>query len=129
MCFNGKVKCCFVCSNRFSQTGLNIDIYDIDWKPLPFERRHYPRSETVIVKPKNFDKMIEFAEKLSKDIPFVRVDFYETNGQLYFGELTFYPASGVGEFTPEKYDYLLGSWIKLPSMDVNSIEKENNTCN
>lgn len=114
MCFNGEVKCSFVCLNRNSRNGLNIDFYDMDWKPMPFER-HYHNSGTIIPKPKNFNKMVEFAEKLSKDIPFVRVDFYETNGQLYFGELTFYPGSGFEEFTPESFDYLLGGWIKLPS--------------
>ncbi|EYE87682.1 glycosyl transferase [Fervidicella metallireducens AeB] len=114
MCFNGEVKCSFVCLNRYSSNGLNVDFYDMDWNPMPFER-HYASSGTVITKPKNFDKMVKFAEKLSKDMSFVRVDFYETNGQLYFGELTFYPGSGFEEFTPESYDYLLGSWIKLPS--------------
>ena len=114
MCFNGKVKCSFVCLNRYLPTGLNVDFYDMDWNPMPFER-HYPRSGTIIPKPKTFDKMVRFAEKLSKDIPFVRVDFYEINGQLYFGELTFSPGSGYEEFTPESYDYLLGSWLGLPS--------------
>jgi len=113
MCFNGKVKCSFVCLNRYSSTGLNVDFYDMNWKPMPFER-HYPSSGTEISKPKNFDKMVEFAEILSKNIPFVRVDFYETNEKLYFGELTFYPGSGFEEFTPESYDYLLGSWLELP---------------
>jgi len=110
MCFNGQVKCLFVCLNRNSSNGLNVDFYDMDWNPMPFER-HYSSSGTTIPKPKNFDMMVEFAKKLSKDIPFVRVDFYETNGQLYFGELTFYPGSGYEEFKPESYDYLLGSWI------------------
>jgi hypothetical protein len=113
-CFNGEVKCSFVCLNRNSRNGLNVDFYDMDWKPMPFER-HYHNSGTIIPKPKNYNKMVEFAEKLSKDIPFVRVDFYETNGQLYFGELTFYPGAGFEEFTPESYDALLGSWIKLPT--------------
>lgn len=113
LCFNGKVKCSFVCLNRNKSTGLNVDFYDMDWKPMPFER-HYSCSDTVISKPINFDKMVEFAEILSKNIPFVRVDFYETNGQLYFGELTFYPGGGFEEFTPESYDYLLGSWMELP---------------
>lgn len=113
MCFNGEVKCSFICLNRNSSNGLNVDFYDRDWNSMPFER-HYPASGISIPKPKNYDKMIEFAEKLSKDIPFVRVDFYEPNGKLYFGELTFYPGSGFEEFTPDLYDYLLGSWIELP---------------
>ena len=114
MCFNGKAKCSFVCSNRNLPNGLNVDFYDRNWKPMPFER-HYSRSGTLIPKPKKFDKMVEFAEKLSKDMPFVRVDFYETNGHLFFGELTFYPGAGFEEFSPESYDYLLGSWIELPN--------------
>lgn len=114
MCFNGDVKCLFVCLNRNSKTGLNVDFYDMDWNPMPFER-YYPRSGTIIPKPIAFDKMVEFAHKLSTNIPFVRVDFYEVNGQIYFGELTFFPGSGNEEFTPESYDYLLGSWLELPS--------------
>lgn len=114
MCFNGKVKCSFVCLNRNSKKGLNVDFYDMDWKLMPFER-HYHNSGRIIPKPKNFDKMIKIAEELSKDIPFVRVDLYEINGQVYFGELTLYPGSGFQEFTPESYDYLLGSWLELPN--------------
>ena len=58
--------------------------------------------------------MLEFATKLSRDIPFVRVDFYEINGLLYFGELTFFPGNGFEEFTPLEWDYKMGSWLKLP---------------
>ena len=117
LCFNGQAKCSFVCLNRHLPTGLNVDFYDMDWDPMPFER-HYPNSGSVIPKPKNYDKMIMFSEILSKDIIFVRVDFYEANDRLYFGELTFFPGSGFEEFTPDSYDYLLGSWIKL-SMEEN----------
>lgn len=116
-CFNGKPKCILVGLNRHSPTGLNIDFYDMDWNQMPFERQ-YPRSGKIIPKPKSFDKMVKFAELLSKDIAFVRVDFYEVAGHPYFGELTFYPASGYGEFNPESYDELLGSWIQLPTQNV-----------
>ncbi len=58
--------------------------------------------------------MIDLAEKLSKDISFLRVDFYECNDQLYFGELTFYPGGGFEEFDPEIWDDKLGKLIKLP---------------
>ena len=54
------------------------------------------------------DKMFEFASELSKDIPFVRVDFYEANGCLYFGELTFFPAGGAPDFKPIDYDKIVG---------------------
>lgn len=113
MCFNGEVKCSFVCSNRDSKAGLSLDFYDMNWEILPFTRK-YPNSGTLIPKPKTFDKMVNYAGKLSRDMFFVRVDFYEVDGQLYFGELTLYPGAGLEEFTPESYDELLGSWIKLP---------------
>ena len=113
MCFDGKVKCSFVCSDRFSKEGLHVTFFDNDWKVLPFER-HYPARKEGLPKPKCYDKMLSLAEKLSKDIPFVRVDFYEINGKVYFGELTFYPGSGFEEFTPRSADEWLGSFIKLP---------------
>ena len=112
MCFNGKVKCIFVCSDRFKGSGLKITFYDTDWNVMPFERPCHKRDKPID-KPKNYDKMMEIAEHLSKDIPFVRTDFYEINGDLYFGELTFYPGSGFEEFEPKSGDDLLGKWIKL----------------
>lgn len=115
MCFNGKVRCSFVCSNRYSKDGINVDFFDMEWKKMPFER-HYKNSNVDIAKPINYELMIELSEKLSKNIPFVRVDWYEINGKVYFGELTFYPGNGLEEFTPEKYDDILGSWISLPNI-------------
>lgn len=112
LCFNGKAKCLFVCLNRNSKTGLNVDFYDMEWNPLPFER-HYSSSGSLISKPHNFEEMVELAEKLAVDIPFVRVDFYEVDGRIYFGELTFFPGSGFEKFDPESYDELLGNWIDL----------------
>lgn len=112
MCFNGKPRCSFTCSNRRSKEGLNVDFYDIEWNKMPFER-HYKNSNVTIEKPKNYDLMIELAEKLSEGTKFLRVDFYEIEGNLYFGELTFYPGGGMEEFTPEEWDERLGSWIDL----------------
>lgn len=114
MCFNGKVKTVFTCSNRSTKDGtLNVTFYDVNWKRMPFER-HYPADPNEIHKPHNYDKMVELAEILSKDHPFIRVDFYEVNEKIYFGELTLYPGNGLEEFTPRKWDYILGSWLQLP---------------
>ena len=113
MRFNGKVKCSFVCSDRFSDKGLYVTFFDRDWNVMPFER-HYPSVKEGLPKPRNYKKMIELAEILSKDISFVRVDFYEINDKIYFGELTFYPGSGFEEFNPSEWDNILGSWITLP---------------
>ena len=113
MCFNGKVKCSFVCTERRSNDGLKVTFFDLDWNKMSFDR-HYPRSEKQIDKPINYDKMIKLSEKLSKDLPFARIDFYEVKGKIYFGEITFFPGNGIEEFEPEKYDYILGSWLILP---------------
>lgn len=113
MCFNGEPRCILVASDRYSSTGLKIDFYDMNWNLLPFKREK-PRSNKQISKPKSLSRMIEIAKILSKNIPFVRVDFYEVNGHLYFGELTFYPGAGFEKFEPEEYDYILGSWLQLP---------------
>lgn len=112
MVFNGKVRCTFVCSERFSAEGLKVTFFDENWKVLPFER-HYRRSNNPIPKPTNYELMVELAEKLAKGIRFVRVDFYEVNGNVYFGEMTFYPGSGFEEFTPQEWDFKMGDWLEL----------------
>lgn len=112
MTFNGKVKCSFTCSNRFSGDGLKVTFFDMNWKEMPFERK-YPKSYSSINKPLNYELMIKLSEKLAEELPFVRVDFYEVNGKVYFGEMTFYPGSGLEDFRPLLWDYELGSWIKL----------------
>ena len=113
MCFNGRVEYSFVCSDRYSDEGLHVTFFDRNWNIMDFER-HYPRRKEGIEKPDNYEKMIELAETLSKGIPFVRVDFYDVAGKIYWGEMTFYPGDGFEEFEPEEWDYKLGQLIKLP---------------
>lgn len=112
LCFNGKVEYVWVDSGRF--TAHRRDIFDLDWNLQPFIINH-PNAEKTPKKPNKLKKMIELATKLSKDFAHVRVDFYEVDGQIYFGEMTFTSESGVGKFYPEEYDLKLGQMIKLPS--------------
>ena len=63
--------------------------------------------------PATFAKMIEFAEIFSRDIPFLRVDMYVVNGQIYMSEFTFYPGAGFTPFEPFEWEEKIGSWIKL----------------
>lgn len=94
-----------------------IDFYDMDWNHQEFTGLalpHKPFSKYEIPKPITFENMKRAAAILSKGIPFLRVDFYEVNGKMYFGELTFYPASGFGEFEPEAWNKVLGDMIELP---------------
>jgi hypothetical protein len=94
-----------------------VDFYDLDWHLMPFER-HFPKSNTLIPKPYTYNRMIELAEILTEGIPFARIDFYEVDQRVFFGEITLYPGSGLEKFTPETYDALLGSWIQLPVTSV-----------
>lgn len=113
MCFGGRARCAFTCTGR-AENDLRVDFFDLDWNHLPFTR-HYPNADVPPTAPARLKDMIALSERLAEDIPFVRVDFYEVAGELYFGEMTFYPGSGFEEFTPEEWDERLGSWIELPS--------------
>ena len=112
MCFNGQLRFTLVCQNRYSDEGLHETFFDNDWKPMPFKRKN-PLCSGNVPKPVNFDEMKKFAETLSADIPFLRVDFYEVNGRIYFGELTFFPGDGFEPFVPDSYDEIIGNWLVL----------------
>lgn len=112
--FNGVPKAVLVCKDRFKKTGLTEDFFSSEWKHLDVARKDYPNSTKNIPQPAVLDEMLELAEKLAKSIPFVRTDFYDVGGKVYFGEMTFYPASGFEKFVPDKYDSLFGEWLKIP---------------
>ena len=116
-CFNGRVQCFKVDFDRFINHKANY--YDREGSLLPFgEKVCPPDFDRVFDKPKNFDSMISLAERLSEDVPFVRVDFYNSNGNIYFGEITFFPAAGFGKFEPEEWDETLGEFLILPKNKV-----------
>lgn len=113
-CFNGKVRIILVCSNRFKE--LKETFFDEEWNFIDVIEGGHGREENIM-KPLNFSKMKQLAEKLSKNMSFVRIDFYETNKSLYFGEITFYPASGYERFEPELYNEILGNMLNLPNKE------------
>lgn len=112
MCFQGEPKVIFTCTGRCEKDGLKVTFFDTDWNKLNFER-HYPSSCKEIKRPQNLKLMIQISKKLSEGFSFVRVDFYEIKGRVYFGELTFFPGNGMEEFEPVEWDYILGEWIKV----------------
>lgn len=117
MCFNGEPQIIFTCTDRFNG-GLKVTFFDLNWNKLPFSR-HYPSSKDYIAKPKKLNEMISLSKKMSKNINFVRIDWYEINGQLYFGEYTFYPGSGFEEFLPKIWDEKIGKILKIEKNDNN----------
>lgn len=120
--FNGETKAMFVATDRFNkEEDTKFDFYDTQFNHMPFTNGH-PNATRQINKPHNFDLMIQLASKLSKGYPHIRVDFYEVNGKVYFGELTLYHWSGFVPFNPPKYDKMFGDWINLPKKIKNCKE-------
>lgn len=113
-CFDGFARAMFIATDRQVEgEETKFDFYDMNFKHLPFTNGH-PNSSQEIRRPESFNEMRVLAEKLSQGIPQVRVDFYDINGQVYFGELTLSHFSGMTPFVPEEWDYKFGEWIKLP---------------
>lgn len=112
--FNGVAKVLFVASERQSEgTETKFDFFDMEFHHLPFTNGH-PNADICPAKPDTLKIMKELAEKLSDKIPVLRVDFYDVNGDVYFGELTFFHWSGTVPFNPEEWDTIFGNWINLP---------------
>lgn len=112
MCFNGKVRCSFTCTRREKKDELRVTFYDRTWKKLPFER-HYPAEDMALPKPDKYEEMIQLAEKIASNLRFARIDFYEINNNIYFGEITFYPGDGFEEFSTMEWDMKMGNYLKL----------------
>lgn len=115
-CFNGTPCFLYVGQGLTIDHSLKIDYFDMNWKPMPFYRTDYERLG-MVEKPVHFEEMIEIATILSKDVPFVRVDLFEADNQVYFSEYSLCPASGFMPFVPDEYDAIVGSWLKLQRYD------------
>ena len=114
-CFNGEPKLLYISEGLSDHSTAKISFADMDYNIAEFKRNDFKPFDELPKKPINFEKMKELAKVLSKDRAFIRVDFYEINKKIFFGELTFFPCSGYLPFDPEKYDKILGDWITLPN--------------
>lgn len=116
-CFDGVPKAMFIASDRgVAGEETKFDFFDMDFQHLPFINGH-PNANKKIACPKSFDEMKRLAAILSKGFPQARIDFYDINGSVYFGEITFYHWSGLVPFEPDEWDYTFGSWISLPQKE------------
>ena len=116
-CFDGEVKALFIATER-QKAGeeVKFDFFDADFNHLDFRQGH-PNAIDCPEKPTKFDEMKVLAGKLSKGVPQIRVDFYEVDGEIYFGELTFSHFTGMVPFKPEEWDEKFGEWIDLPEKE------------
>ena len=110
-CFNGEPK--FMYCSMDKADDPRTDFFDMDYNRLDMRMRD-PNSEIPPPKPEKFEEMKAFAKILCKDIPHVRVDFYQINGEIYAGEITFFHMGGFVKVYPEKWMDIMGEWIKLP---------------
>lgn len=112
LCFNGSPEYVVLDVDRFTNHKRNI--YDVEWNDLHVASDCSCIDRRTFDKPVNYDKMIEIAKKLCEDFSAVRVDLYNINGRIYFGELTFFPWSGYVQFTPDSFDFEMGKKFVLP---------------
>lgn len=112
LCFHGEPKFVIVDKDRYVDHKRNI--YDTEWNRVYVSTDH-EQFETPYPMPKNFSEMLRIAKVLSEDFPFVRVDLYNVEGKIYFGELTFYPWTGYVKFNPESFDKDLGDMFDISS--------------
>jgi len=108
--FHGKCKLVLV--DFHTMNNLSQSFFDEEWKFLSVKRPTHPQG-LKIKKPKNYEIMLALAEKLAVAFNHVRVDFYDLNGKIYFGELTHYPGSGMGKFEPQSFDFEFGKHWKV----------------
>lgn len=109
-CYNGHAKYIICDVDRY--IGHKRNFYDTQWKNLHITS-DCQASDREIEKPENLEGMLQIAEKLSESFPYVRVDLYNVEGKIYFGELTFYPWSGYVQFAPDDADFLFGEDFEL----------------
>lgn len=110
-CFQGVPRLMAIFCGR-SAGATTADYFDMSFQPVDLTWG-YAKAEKTPAKPENFEKMQEFAALLSKDVPALRVDFYEVNGKVYVGELTFFDGSGFDVIQPIEWDERMGSWLDL----------------
>ena len=120
MCFDGEPKLLFYSIGACDSTGRHsvegqryTNVYDMEFNYVPIESSYPTNPDMLVQIPENFDEMKEYARILSKPFPHCRIDFYNVDGKIYFGEITFYHSGGCGNISPREWAEKMGSWINL----------------
>ncbi|MBB3034383.1 ATP-grasp fold amidoligase family protein [Alteriqipengyuania lutimaris] len=114
-CFHGEPRFIQANAGRGSSDHAQ-NFYDLDWNILPFGKDLAPRPDIAISPPASLQRMGEIARELAAGHPYVRVDLYDLDGKVVFGELTFYPASGLPDFIPDGQDFICGDMLSLSAL-------------
>lgn len=112
-CFDGKPEWIYVLADRDLGNGVGLGVFDENFVKKAVTRNDEKPLLRDIEKPKSFEQMKRIAHQLSKDFPEARIDLYDVNGEVKFGEITFFDGSGYISFTPDKFDFVLGKHFKL----------------
>lgn len=112
-CFNGKIRFVYTTSRTFIDNDYPRTFFDLNWNKIDAALGYHPTAETA-EKPKHFNEMIEICEQLSKEFPFVRMDFYDSDEMPMLGEMTFYPTGGFMPIEPHSFDLELGALMEIP---------------
>lgn len=115
-CFNGEPDAILVCKGRFAEGSHRAQYYyyDHNWRFLPYNKGDDQERDPRVKKPKNLDKMLEIARELSKDFIFARIDLYNIDGKIYFGEITLSPNSGFDPDITLETDEMFGEKLQIP---------------
>lgn len=113
-CFNGKVKYLYVIADRKLGQPSGFGIFDKDYNRLECCRLDEEPLVRNVPKPKNYLQLLEVANRLAEEFPHARIDLYNQNEQILFGEITFYDGSGYVIFDPDKFDFEMGEKFQLP---------------
>lgn len=115
ICFNGKVEYILVLGNRAFGKKVDGAFFDRNYNLLEVKRRDLGFLTSNRIKPRNYEMMLKYAEQIAKPFPHARIDFYNVNGKIFFGEITFYDGSGYMQFDPDEFDYELGNLFNIES--------------
>jgi len=115
-CFNGEPKFIAVDFSINDKEKTRRNLYDLNWNLMDPEITYPKELKKIVEKPKKLEEMIEISRKLSSDFPHARVDFYYINNKIFFGEITFFHQSGMGNIIPEEFEVTMGSWLELPKI-------------
>ena len=121
-CFNGEPRFLYISTGLGKKENLCMEYLDMKFNSLNIKRKGY-NNFTNLQKPSNFEILVDYSKKLSKDFPFVRVDLYDIDNKIYFSELTFVPTAGLMRINPEKYDLIWGEYLDINKLITRNKKK------